>query len=174
MPPIIIRRFAALWALALPLGATACGEKPPERVATVGETLPKLLLPPNPTFVSKSGSADALQITVQTPMAADEVAEYYRKLLKTGGWTLASDAKDRDGATVLLAQHQGPPLWIRIARSSGAAGSQVQLTGAVLSKADSARLVFAKAATARADSVASGKLTNRVRPAPDSAAPPPR
>ena len=161
--------------LSLTFAVAACGDEPPARVATVHETLPTLLLPPSPTFVSKSGSADALQITVRTPVAPDEVGDYYRKLLKAGGWTLASDAKDRDGATVLLAQHQGPPLWVRIQPSTGAPGSLVQLTGAVLSKADSARLTIAKAAYARADSVAKGQLSNKPRPArTDSAAPAPR
>jgi hypothetical protein len=115
--------------------------------------------------VSKSGSADALQITVRTPMEPDTVGDYYRKLLKAGGWTLASDARDRDGATVLLAQHQGPPLWVRIQPATGSSGSLVQLTGAVLSRADSSRLAIAKAAYARADSIARGQLSNKPRPA---------
>jgi hypothetical protein len=149
--------------LSLLLAVAGCGEPPPARTATVGQTLPTLLLPPNPTFVSKSGSADALQITVRTPLAADETGDYYRKLLKAGSWTLVNDAKDRDGAIVLLAQGKGPPLWVRIQPATGSPGSLVQLTGAVLSKADSSRLAFAKAATARADSVAKGKLSNRPR-----------
>jgi hypothetical protein len=162
--------------LSLALAVAACGDERPARVATVHETLPTLLLPPSPTFVSKSGGADALQISVRTPMEADQVAEYYRKLLKSGGWSLASDAKDRDGATVLLAQHQGPPLWVRIERATGAPGSLVQLTGAVLSRADSSRLAIAKAAYARADSIARGQLSNKPRPpgTTDSAAPAPR
>jgi hypothetical protein len=150
--------------LALALAAAGCGEKPPTRTATVGQTLPTLLLPPSATFVSRSGSADALQITVRTPLGPDQTGDYYRKLLKASSWTLVNDAKDRDGAIVLLAQGKGPPLWVRIQQASGAPGSLVQLTGAVLSKADSSRLAFAKAATARADSVAKGILSNRPRP----------
>jgi hypothetical protein len=38
-------------------------------------------------------------VTVRTPAGAEAVATYYRQILKTGGWKLVNDAKDKDGAT---------------------------------------------------------------------------
>jgi hypothetical protein len=121
----------------------ACGDKPP-RQATIGETLPNLPLPPGATFVSRAGGPDALQIVVQSPSDVDAVVAYYRGALKRGGWKVVSDAKDADGAVVLLADQDGPPLWVRIHRVEGGPGTIVELTGAV---ADSTR---DKAGTKRA------------------------
>ena len=83
-------------------------------MAKVNEALPNLPLPPQPSFVSRSGGPDALQITVRSPASPEAVAAYYRAVFKTGQWKLVNDAKDADGATVLLAQRNGPPLWVRI------------------------------------------------------------
>jgi hypothetical protein len=113
-----------------------CRDKPPQ-TAKLSETLPTLLLPPNASFVERAAGVDALQITVRSPESADSVATYYRQILKKGGWRLVNDAKDADGATVLFAQRQGPPLWVRIRRDAEGSGSVVELTGAVVPKHDS-------------------------------------
>ncbi len=113
----------------------ACGSEPraPElpRFSDAFSTLP---LPPNAEFVSRSGSADALQITFRTPEDPEKVAGYYRVMLTRGNWRLVSDLKNPDGATVLYAEQAGPPLWIRIAKQTDRPGSLVQLTGAVSGK----------------------------------------
>ena len=90
-----------------------------------------LPLPPNPEFVSRTGSADALQLTIHSPAGADVVTEYYRNVFSHAPWRLVSDAKNSDGSTVLYAEHNGPPLWVRIWKL-GDRGTMVELTGAVI------------------------------------------
>jgi hypothetical protein len=113
----------------------ACGSEPrapqPPKFTDAFSHLP---LPPNPEFVSRAGSADALQITVHTPADEAKVADYYRNLLSRGDWRLVSDSKSRDGVTALYAEHDGPPLWVRIWKASGRQGTMVQLTGAVVAQ----------------------------------------
>jgi hypothetical protein len=45
-----------------------------------------------------------------------------------------SDMKNRDGVTALYAEHDGPPLWVRIWPATDTPGTMVQLTGAALPK----------------------------------------
>jgi hypothetical protein len=124
-------------ALLLCAGLAACGDKAP-KTASLHDALPYVPLPPQATFVSKSGSADALQITVRSPAKADQITAYYRGVLQRGGWHLVSDQKDKDGATVLFAEKKGPPLWIRVLPAEDGNGTLVQLTGAVVTRTDSA------------------------------------
>ena len=42
--------------------------------------------------------------------------------------------KGKDGVTALYAEHDGPPLWVRIWRANDRSGTMVQLTGAALEK----------------------------------------
>jgi hypothetical protein len=123
--------------LLLCAGVAACGDKAP-KTATFREALPFVPLPPQATFVGRSGGPDALQITVRSPLKPDDITAYYRQLLKRGGWHLLSDAKDREGATVLFAEKKGPPLWIRIQQAEDGNGTLVQLSGAVVTRNDSA------------------------------------
>jgi hypothetical protein len=130
----------ALWKVAGILLLAACGSeprapKPPE----VGAAFSSLPLPPQAEFVSKAGSADALQITLRTPAEAGRVADYYRRLLGGANWHLISDVKNPDGSVVLYAEQNGPPLWVRIWKEGDRPGTMVQLTGAVVAK-DSAKL----------------------------------
>jgi hypothetical protein len=122
--------------LVLSAALAACGDKTP-RMAKFNEALPNLPLPPQPSFVGRSGGPDALQVTVHSPASPDAVADYYRGVFKTGSWKLVNEAKDAEGATVLLAQQNGPPLWVRIQPADGG-GSRVELSGAILTKVDSA------------------------------------
>jgi hypothetical protein len=130
-------RFLVL-AAGLAVGLAACGDKPP-KTASLHDAMPFVPLPPGATFVQKSGSPDAVQITVRSPSKADEVAAYYRGVLSKNGWKLVSDQKDREGATVLFAEKKGPPLWVRVQQAEDGHGSLVQLSGAVVSPRDSAR-----------------------------------
>ncbi len=122
--------------LVLCVALAACGDRTP-KTPKLSDALPNLPLPPQATFVSRASGSDALQITVRSPVRADLVAAYYRSLFKTGGWRLVSDATDADSATVLLAQQDGPPLWVRIRNADDGRGTLVELTGAVLPKPDS-------------------------------------
>jgi hypothetical protein len=123
--------------LLLCVGVAACGDKAP-KTASLHDALPFIPLPPQATFVSRSGGPDALQITLRSPAKADDITAYYRSLLQKGGWHLVSDGKDKDGATVLFAEKKGPPLWIRVQPAEDGNGSLVQLMGAVVTQKDSA------------------------------------
>jgi hypothetical protein len=105
-------------------------QPPPPAFAKAFSNLP---LPRDPELVSRSGSADALQLTVHSPAAMDEVTEYYRTVLSNTPWRLVSDRKNPDGSTVLYAEHNGPPMWVRIWKL-GDRGTMVELTGAVVQK----------------------------------------
>jgi hypothetical protein len=118
-------------------GLAACGDKAP-KTASLRDALPFIPLPPQATFVSRSGGPDALQITLRSPGKADDITAYYRAVLQKGGWRLVSDAKDKDGATVLFAEKKGPPLWIRVQPAEDGNGTLVQLSGAVVTQKDSA------------------------------------
>jgi hypothetical protein len=95
---------------------------------------PNLALPAQAELVSRSGSKDALQLTLRTPADEAHVISYYRDVLSAGNWRLVGDSKNPDGSTVLYAEQDGPPLWVRIWKGSDSAGTMVQLTGAVPTK----------------------------------------
>ena len=125
--------------LAASFSAAACGHDAPPKSPKFSEVLPSVPLPPNPTFVSKSGGEDALQITVRSPAGADAVADYYRHLFKSGGWKLVNEARGQ-GAVVLFAEQNGKPLWVRVRSADDGSGTLVDLAGARLTeKKDSAR-----------------------------------
>ena len=105
--------------LALSLAALACNRDSAPKSPKLADVMPNVPLPPGATFISRSGGADAIQITVRSPAGADAVAAYYRGIFKKGGWRLVNDAKDREGAVVLFAEQHGPPLWVRIKGEEG-------------------------------------------------------
>lgn len=118
----------------------ACeSEPPPPTPPAFGKAFSHLPLPPNPEVISQAGSADALQLTVYSPTEAGRVTEYYRSALTQGNWRLVSDTESPDGSTSLYAEHEGPPLWVRIWEAKDRPGTMVQLTGAVVGQ-DSTRL----------------------------------
>jgi hypothetical protein len=124
MSPLPILMFA------LCLGAAACGGDPRPEPPKFAEVMPNVPLPPQATFVSKSGGADALQLTVRSPARADVVAAFYREKFKRDGWRLVNDARDREGAVVFFAEQDGPPLWVRIRNAEDGRGTLVEITGA--------------------------------------------
>ena len=126
-----IRTFWCLLAgLVLACGSESRAPKPPD----LGAAFPNLPLPPEPELISQTGSADALQLTLHTPMGEYRIVEYYRSILSTGNWRLVSDIKNPDGSVVLYAEQNGPPMWARIWKSKDRSGTMVQLTGAVVPK----------------------------------------
>lgn len=104
--------------------------KPPDTFAV----FPNLPLPPNSKFVSRAGSADALQLTLFSSSKADAVTDYYRNLLSAGKWRLVGDVKQPDGSVALYAEQDGPPLWVRIWPTTDSAGTMVELAGALVGK----------------------------------------
>jgi len=96
----------------------------------MSDALPILLVPPASEVVGRFSSEDALQIAFRSEWGEERLAGYYREALSREPWHLVNDAKDGDGATVLYAERDGPPLWIRIHRAVGAAGTLVEISGA--------------------------------------------
>jgi len=120
------------------LALVACKDKGPQ-TPKVSQVFPNLPLPPNASVVSKSGSSDALQITLISPVKAKDVETYYRAILSKNGWRLVNDMRDRDGSVVLFAEQNGPPLWVRIKSTDDSVATMVELAGAVF--ADSSKRV---------------------------------
>ncbi|MGH7701698.1 MAG: hypothetical protein ACREMO_01270 [Gemmatimonadales bacterium] len=149
MKPLRISLILALAALA------SCSPDSSGKLPKVSEALPELPLPPNPKLVSKSGGEDVLQITVSTPIAPEQAAAYYRRILGQGIWRLVADSKTPDHGFSLYAERAGPPLWVTIRPAADGPGSLVDLTGALV---DSAR-VKADTVKARADSAKVRKAT---------------
>lgn len=113
-----------------------CGSEPKStKEPTVAQVFPTLPLPPHPQLVSRSGSADGLQITMRSGADISTVAGFYRSSLSSGNWRLVSDVKNPDGSIALYAeQNGGPPLWVRIWAPGDTNATMVQLTGVVLGK----------------------------------------
>ncbi len=120
-------------ACALLLGCRA-DSPPPPKLPDAFAVFPNLPLPPEAKLVSRSGSSDALQLTLFTSGKTDAVAEYYRDHLSSGKWRLVGDTKRPDGSLALYAELDGRPLWVRIWPTSDSAGTMVELAGAVLGK----------------------------------------
>lgn len=114
------------------LGSTACGQAdaPPPTPPDIQDVFEEILLPPDPVFVSRSGSSDALQIVLRSPASRDEVLAYYREALQRGRWQVVSDRPDAAGVQVLYAERNGRPMWIRVAAEGQS--SRVELAGAVV------------------------------------------
>ena len=112
------------------LALVGCRDKGPE-MAQVYDVFPTLPMPPAASLVSREGSPDALKLTLRSSAKAAKVEAYYRQTLTKNGWRLVSDARDAEGAVVLLAQQNGPPLWVRIQSTKDSVGTMVELAGAV-------------------------------------------
>jgi hypothetical protein len=126
-----------IWLAAACIALLACGDKPPTP-PKLSQVFSRLPIPPQAQFVSRSGGADAIQITLRTPVLPDSIASYYRRVFKTDGWKLINDGKDPIGAVVFLAQRENRPLWVRVRLDEGGTGSLVDLAGAVVAP-DSAK-----------------------------------
>ena len=117
------------------LALLGCRDKPPE-MAKVSEVFPNLPLPPAASLVSREGSPDALKLTLVAKASPAVVEAFYRDALSSrNGWRLVSDTRDAEGAVVLLAQQDGPPLWVRILSTGDSVITKVELAGALLSGA---------------------------------------
>ncbi len=101
-------------------------------MAKVADALPNLPLPPEASMVSREGGPEAIKLTLRSRATPSQVEAYYREILSRGRWRLAKSSRDGDGALVLLAEQDGPPLWVRIQGASGGSGTLVELAGAVV------------------------------------------
>lgn len=146
-----MRRPVLLLTLAL-AGLAACQDEEPPVPPSVAAAFPELPLPPNPSYVSRGGGADALTIRLRSGAPYDVVREFYLGRFKSAPWVLRNEAADPSGGTVLYAERGGRPIWVRL-RPDGDSHTHVELTGAAAKPglpADSAP----PAATPAADSVA--------------------
>ena len=118
-------RLAACSASRSPPAATR-----PPRSAEIDEALPNLPLPPQAELrrPRPAGRTRSRSPCGRRP-APDAVAAYYRGVFKRAGWKLVNDAKDAEGAIVLLAEQKGPPLWVRIRARADGGGTLVELVG---------------------------------------------
>ena len=123
-----------IWAGIAVLALVACTDKGPQ-TPKVSEVFPNLPLPPNARVMSQRGGSDALQLTLMSPVKAKDVESYYRAMLSKNGWRLVNDMRDQDGSVVLLAEQDGPPLWVRIKSTDDSVATIVELAGAVMSDA---------------------------------------
>jgi hypothetical protein len=127
MPLQNLRLLALFGLLALP----ACGRDKAEKSVSVFQALPNLPLPPASEVLSRSGTPEALQITFRSALPPENLVEYYRTTLSKGEWDLVGDETDAEGARVLYAERDGPPMWVRIYPASGAEGTIIEISGAV-------------------------------------------
>ena len=104
--------------------------EPPDLV----DVMPILPLPPAYEPVSVAGSDDALQLTFRSTVDQDNVALFYRQTFTVDPWTLVSDTHAPDGSSVLYAEVDGSPIWVRISSTPGAPGSTIQLSGALVNQ----------------------------------------
>ena len=126
-----MRLHRLLFPLGAALALSACKKEKPEEVPSALDVFPAIIMPPNASYVSKSGSKDALAVLLRTPIKLDAAANYYRAALRPPEWHLVSDAKDNQGATILYAERDGRPLWVRIWPDSEFNATFVEMTGAV-------------------------------------------
>lgn len=124
-----LHRF--LLPLGLVLAFSACKKEKPEEVPSALDVFPAIIMPPNASYVSKSGTKDALSVLLRTSVKPDMAANYYRAALRPPSWRLISDAKDNQGATLLYAERGGRPLWVRVWPDSEFNATFVEMTGAV-------------------------------------------
>jgi hypothetical protein len=121
-----------IWAGLAVLTLLACTDEKPIELPEFSRVFPNLPLPPNASVLSRTGSADALQLTLMSRVKAADVEAYYRSVLTRNGWRLVNDQRQRDGGVALLAELKGQPLWVRIQSTDDSIATIVELSGAVL------------------------------------------
>jgi len=102
-----------------------------EETPELSQALPGIPIPPASQIMGRAGSSDALQLSFRSEWTEADLLVYYRQLFQRAPWTLVSDVRDRDGAAVLYAEREGPPIWVRIHKAAGATGVAVEISGAV-------------------------------------------
>ena len=127
-------RFGSVVTVVLVLGLAACGSGEQVDRPELADVMPVVPLPPDSRAVDVAGSEDAMLFTFLSRHDPDEMASYYRRLFTESPWTLISDSKSADGATIIYAENDKTPLWVRIFRTAGAPGSTIQLSGALVQR----------------------------------------
>ncbi len=132
-------RHTALAALAAALLLGCTPDRP--KLPSMPEAFAALPLPPDPEFLGRSGSADALMFTFRTPMGADTVAMYYDGLFKEDTtYHVMNTTAGAAGEHGYYLEYKRRPIWLRIRPEAGNEGSIVELTGAVVSANDTVKV----------------------------------
>ena len=126
-------KLRSLLPLAVALVAASCRDEPP-KIPSIHEALPNMPLPPDPTFVSKAGSENALQFVFSTPVSPERALAYYRGVFAKAPWHLVSDQPVADSGRALYAERDGPPIWVMLTPSPHNGGTIVSISGAVVTK----------------------------------------
>jgi hypothetical protein len=151
-----MRRSTLLLTLAL-AGLAACRDEERPMPPSVAAAFPELPLPPNPSYISRGGGADALTIRLRSAAPFETVRNFYLNHFKNAPWVLKNEATEPNGGTVLYAERAGRPIWVRL-RAEDDRHTHVELTGAA-----------AKPGT-QADSAQGDSAAPAAAPATDSAA----
>jgi len=87
---------------------------------------------PQSTLMALSAGTDAAEVTLTSPAAAADVAQWYRRALTVNGWEVKSDQTGRDGAIAMYAEKGERPLWVNVRPNVGGPGSTYTMIGVVL------------------------------------------
>ncbi len=136
MIPTKIRAFGALALVCATLAG--CGDRTPKQ-PKMADVFPNLPLPPGARLVGKSGGSDALQLTVRSTSPSAQVEAYYKQVFSANGWRLVNEFKSPDGTTVMLAERDGPRLWVRIIPQDSTT-TLVELAGAAMERRDTSKI----------------------------------
>lgn len=117
--------------MALVLLAGCQDKEPAPTLPQVGEAFATVITPPGGALLSRSGSADALELTFQSGISSEAVADYYRTQFSREGWRILSDLSDTAGVIAMHVEWDATrqPMWVRIQPAGN--GSTVNLIGAV-------------------------------------------
>lgn len=131
-------RHSTPLALLLAAGLVAgCGTDRP-KLPSLPAAFATLPLPPSPEFLGQSGSEDALMFTFRTPVPADTIADYYKRLFaRDSSYKVLGVTPGAPGEWAFYVEFRERPLWVRVRPEAGGEGAVVELTGAVIDRADS-------------------------------------
>ena len=155
-------RFAVLLCV-VGLSSGAC-ERPAERTNErefAAKVLTGLLAYPRSSVVGVSAGQDAAQVTLSTPAAPQDVATWYRQMLRLNGWDLVNDGVTADGGVSIFAQKGKRPLWITLKANAGGPGTTYTLIGADLSQDSAAAAPAAPTGQRSGSSMSSNRIQRR-------------
>jgi hypothetical protein len=144
--------------------AVAC-ERPAERTKErefAAKVLSGLLAYPRSSVVDVSAGSDAAQVTLATPAPVQEVATWYRQMLRLNGWDLVNDGVMGDGSVSIYAEKGKRPVWVTLRATAGGAGTTYTLIGAQLPQ-DSAAAPTPAPAPPPAQRSGSSMSSNRIQ-----------
>ncbi len=120
--------------LALALLAAGCDrEQDAEQArALAARTLRGVLAYPQSSLVSLSAGNEAAELAFSSPVAAADVAQWYRRALAANGWEVKSDRTFRDGTVSMYAEQGKRPLWLTLRPNVGGPGSTYTMVGAIV------------------------------------------